>query len=109
MAGVNPIDDIANDVFEPEKFNATGVGAWNTGPMIRRVFPTGNYYNQSIDLTCDATNKDCLPTVIADEYYVNLAGLNGLIDYYVVATDNVGNVKNSAIYHVFVNGTSTEL
>ncbi len=51
-------------------------------------------------------NTECLPAAIADEYFVQLQNMNGLLDYYVQATDAKGNVKNSAIYHVFVNGTT---
>jgi hypothetical protein len=52
--GVNPLDDIANEVIEPALHNASGVGDWVAIPMVQRVFPTGNVYNQSIDLSCDA-------------------------------------------------------
>ena len=32
-------------------------------------------YNVSIDLSCDNTNKDCLPTAIADEYWIKVIQL----------------------------------
>ena len=32
----------------------------------------GNVYNASIDLSCDNTKKDCLPTLIANEYWVKV-------------------------------------
>jgi hypothetical protein len=47
--------------------------------MVQRTFPKGNVFNHSIDLTCDASGQICLPTIIADEYYVQLSGLNGAV------------------------------
>lgn len=32
----------------------------------------GNVYNASIDLSCDSTKKDCLPSIIADEYWIKV-------------------------------------
>ena len=32
----------------------------------------GNYYNMSIDLTCDSSGKECLPEIIADEYWIKV-------------------------------------
>ena len=42
-------------MYEPEAFGFSGVGAWKTMAMTKRVFPKGNLYNQTIDFTCDAT------------------------------------------------------
>lgn len=30
-------------------------------------------YNLNIDLTCDSTEQECLPSVIADEYWVKVS------------------------------------
>lgn len=32
----------------------------------------GNVYNESIDLTCDSTGRECLPKIIADEYWIKV-------------------------------------
>ena len=29
-------------------------------------------YNASIDLTCDSSGSDCLPSIIADEYWIKV-------------------------------------
>ena len=77
--GVNPLDDFANEVrlalglwhmtpatahlpsfsqqqqvFHPEVHGFKGVGPWNAHPMLQRVFPKGNVYNESVDFTCNA-------------------------------------------------------
>ena len=116
--GVNPLDDYANEVYEPSRFGYKGVGAWSQKPMVRRVFPKGNVYNETVDFTCNAryaggcdllpvctrasydgscvldrcSKQPCLPTLIADEFYIELTGFSDvLLDYYISATDaNVG-------------------
>ena len=35
--------------------------------------PQGNYYNMSIDLTCDSSGQECLPETIANEYWTKVA------------------------------------
>ncbi|MCB9916630.1 MAG: hypothetical protein H6828_16005 [Planctomycetes bacterium] len=91
--GANPLADHANELYA----GGPGVGAWQALDMTRRPFPTGNVTgNPSIDFFE-------LPTRIADEYYVELTGLSGvLVDYYVEATDTRGNVRKSPIQHVWV-------
>ena len=32
----------------------------------------GNVYNASIDLTCNSSGQVCLPSIIADEYWVKV-------------------------------------
>jgi hypothetical protein len=68
-------------MYEPfgEHVVAGAVGPWTSVPMVQRTFPKGNVFNHSIDLTCDASGQICLPTIIADEYYVQLSGLNGAV------------------------------
>ena len=90
----------------------------------------GDVYNMSLDLTCDSSGKDCLPSAIADEYWIKasiiwlislyreggnnlslslslqITGLREvLVDYmyYVSAIDAKGNVKKTDIYHVYVD------
>lgn len=102
--GENPLDDHANEVLDPEAHGLGGVGPWVWLPMTQRVFPKGNVFNETLDFTCDSTQKPCLPTAIADEYFVKVTGLESvLIDYHIVATDSFGNVKTSDIYHVYVD------
>ena len=87
--GVNPVSDFANEVFEPAALGMAGVGAWQPQVMVQRVFPKGNVYNETVDFTCNSSLKPCLPTIIADEYFVQITGLSDvLIDYYIEAIDN---------------------
>lgn len=77
------------------------VGPWQTLAMNGRVYPKGNIYNKG-DL--DYTE---LPQYIADHYSATITGQAGkLIDYYVEAVDNEGNMARSPIKHVWV-GTQT--
>nr|WP_315149422.1 starch-binding protein [uncultured Flavobacterium sp.] len=73
------------------------VGTWVTLPMTERIFPKGNITsNTQADLYM-------LPTVIANQYYSEIAGISEkLLDYYVEVTDNKGNVTKSKIQHVWV-------
>jgi hypothetical protein len=73
------------------------VGSWVTLPMAERIFPKGNVTsNTQADLYM-------LPTVIANQYYAEIAGISEkLLDYYVEVTDNKGNVTKSKIQHVWV-------
>jgi hypothetical protein len=73
------------------------VGNWVTLPMTERIFPKGNITsNTQADLYM-------LPTVIANQYYGEIAGISEkLLDYYVEVTDNNGNITKSKIQHVWV-------
>ena len=42
-------------VYDPESLGLSGVGSWNKVAMTGRSFPKGNFYNESIDLTCNST------------------------------------------------------
>jgi hypothetical protein len=69
----------------------TGINAWSTLAMVGTDFapPPGI-------LT---------PTYRALQYSANITGVgNALVDYYVEATDNAGNLFRSDIQHVFVGG-----
>lgn len=131
--GVNPLDDFANEVYEPTKFGYKGVSQWTATPMVRRVFPKGNVYNESVDLTCNSrselqrwvppmhsvlcthscrahcvavvcgfvfvSGQPCLPTIIADEYFLQVKGYSDvLLDYYIEAVDSKGNSKKTDIH-----------
>lgn len=39
-------------------------------------------YNQSIDLSCDGTGKECLPDLIADEYWIKASVTDDLIEMF---------------------------
>ena len=73
------------------------VGTWATLLMNERIFPKGNITsNTQADLYM-------LPTVIANQYYAEIAGISEkLLDYYVQVTDKNGNVTKSKIQHVWV-------
>eukprot|EP01099_Mayorella_cantabrigiensis_P006980 TRINITY_DN6033_c0_g1_i1.p1 TRINITY_DN6033_c0_g1~~TRINITY_DN6033_c0_g1_i1.p1 ORF type:complete len:405 (+),score=87.97 TRINITY_DN6033_c0_g1_i1:41-1216(+) len=98
---VNPLNDNANEVFQPSAFGLSGVGPWVAVPMTRRPFPSGD---------AQGIHFDYYPTVIADEYYVELTQFKDqLIDYYVEAVDIYSNSKKSDIYHVYIgNNTQTK-
>ena len=73
------------------------VGTWITLPMAERIFPKGNITSNT------QANLYMLPTVIAKQYYAEVAGISEkLLDYYVEVTDNNGNVTKSKIQHVWV-------
>jgi hypothetical protein len=97
--GQNPLNTTENETYA----GGPGVGAWQTVPMTRRVFPAANVYNNpTIDFYV-------MPRYIADQYTANVTGLrNQLADYYVEATDSRGHTKRSPIHHVYVgDGTGT--
>ncbi|MEO1534482.1 MAG: carbohydrate-binding protein, partial [Planctomycetota bacterium] len=96
--GTNPLGDHANETYA----GGPGVGAWQSIPMTRRAFPQGNIYNNP------ELNFFEMPGAIADQYYAHITedqitGLEDtLIDYYVEATDSLGNVTRSPIQHVWI-------
>lgn len=95
--GVNPLSDNDNEVYES---NSRSVEDWEVYSMTGRIFPKGNYY----DWTGNCFDKlEIEPEYIADLYYAKVTGLSDvLVDYYVEAIDNDGNVAKSDIFHVYV-------
>lgn len=92
--GVNPLSDNDNDIYT----GGSGVSAWNSVAMTKKVTPTGNVTNDP------QINFFLLPTAIADIYYASITSLKDtLVDYYVEAVDAKGNVSRSAIQHVWVS------
>lgn len=91
--GENPLTSTENETYA----GGAEVGPWQDLQMTHRAFPAGNYLNDpSIDFFE-------LPTYIADEYYVQVIGLEDVfIDYYVEAVDGKGYVRRSPIQHVYV-------
>ncbi|MFZ4520105.1 MAG: hypothetical protein ACOYNC_00290 [Bacteroidales bacterium] len=80
----------------------SGIGAWQNIPMTYRNFPTGNVTNNP------EISFFILPDYIAGEYYAQVVGIaEKLVDYYVEATDQKGNVAKTPIQHVYVGPTNT--
>jgi hypothetical protein len=96
--GENPMTSDQNETYA----GGAEVGAWQTISMAYRAFPTGNFFNDP------AIDFFVLPDYIADEYYAEVTGLSEvLVDYYVEAEDNDGNVKRSPIQHVYVGESNS--
>ncbi len=96
--GVNPMTSNHNETYA----GGAEVGAWQTVAMTYRDFPTGNFFSDP------AIDFFVLPDYIADEYYAQVTGLSEvLVDYYVEAEDNQGNVKRSPIQHVYVGESNS--
>jgi hypothetical protein len=84
--GVNPIGSIQNETFA----GGLEVGVWNALPMSASPLPPPQ-------------NGVIAPTYRADAYSAEIAGQSDvLIDYYVQAIDNAGQVRYSDIQHVYV-------
>ncbi len=95
--GENPLNNDENETYA----GGNGVSAWQDVAMSMRNFPTGNITNNpDVDFFI-------LPDYIADEYYGEIAGLaDTLVDYYVEAMDNQGNVFKTPIQHVYVGASN---
>ncbi len=91
--GKNNLNSNHNETYA----GGSDVGTWVTLPMSERIFPKGNITsNTQADLYM-------LPTVIANQYYAEIAGISEkLLDYYVEVTDTNGNATKSKIQHVWV-------
>lgn len=67
---------------------------------------TGSWVQQSLTKRAVASVLSANPEYIADYYYTKVTGLaDTYVDYYVSATDNLGNTYNSPIQHVYVSPT----
>ena len=107
--GVNPLDSNQNETYA----GGNEVGQWVTIPMTKRVLP-----KTRTALNAAAANGDIdyfvfdpafwANPVIADYYFAKIddASLpnfrDKLLDYYIEATDALGNVSKSDIQHVWV-------
>jgi hypothetical protein len=96
--GTNPITSHQNETFA----GGSEVGAWQSQAMNYRDFPTDN-------VTGDPNiNFFELPQYMADQYWLHVTdpqitdegGL--LIDYYIEAVDELGNVQKSPIQHTWI-------
>lgn len=109
--GINPLDSKHNELYA----GGNEVGEWITIPMTRRALP-----NTQEDLNTAANNGQInyfiQPPELADYYFARISnnkvpGFRGkLLDYYIEATDNLGNLHQSEIQHVFVedDGNASE-
>ncbi|MEM9064999.1 MAG: GC-type dockerin domain-anchored protein [Planctomycetota bacterium] len=89
LDGENPLSSIQNETYA----GGAEVGAWTTLAMVPSAVPTPAG-------VLAATRK-------ADRYSAMVVGESDvLIDYYVEATDTLGNVTRSPIMHVYVGSTS---
>ncbi len=95
--GQNPMGSVQNETYAggPE------VGAWQSVAMTRRPFPAGNVHNSpDIDFFV-------MPLEIAEQAHARIVGVrSALVDYYVEAVDQKGNVRRSPIQHVWVGDGS---
>jgi glycosidase/endonuclease/exonuclease/phosphatase family metal-dependent hydrolase len=83
--GVNPITSTQNEVYG----NGAEVGVWISLPMGVKNFPPQVASPQ--------------PRYRAEMYSAMITGLSGkLVDYYIEAVDNRGNLRRSPIEHVWV-------
>ncbi len=88
-----PLQGTDNETYA----GGAGVGAWRAIPMTGRAFPTGNVFDDP------EIDSSILPERIADVYYVEVNDYDTvMLDYYVEATDERGNVTRSPIQHVYV-------
>lgn len=97
LDGQNPLASTQNETYA----GGAEVGAWQTMPMTRRAFPTGNFLGDP------SIVFSVLPTHMSEQFSAHVTGLSDqLVDYYVEARDRVGNVRRSPIQHVYI-GTGT--
>ncbi len=95
--GVNPLSSAQNETYA----GGGEVGAWQSLPMTFRAFPAGNFHG---DPNIDFFE---MPLYIADEYYVQVAGVREvLIDYYIEAIDGKSTIARSPIQHVYIGDGS---
>ena len=101
--GTNTMSNNQNETYA----GGADVGAWVSLPMTKRALP-----NTQAALNAAANNGQInyfvTPPELADYYFAKITNTNlpnfrgKLIDYYVEATDNRGNVHRSDIQHVWV-------
>lgn len=101
--GVNAMSSVHNETYA----GGSEVGSWISIPMTKRVLP-----NDQTSLNAAANNGQInyfiTPPELADYYFVRITDANvsdfrnKLLDYYIEAEDELGNVHKSDIQHVFV-------
>jgi hypothetical protein len=101
--------DIAPRVYEPSKFagqpnvDVDQVGEWKAYPTKMRDL-TPNINGVAWQTYIEAKNYEVVPAKkIGNTYYAYINDYRDvLIDYYMEATDNLGNVTKSQIFHTYV-------
>ena len=101
--GYNPVNSIQNETFE----GGDEVGQWMEITMQKRILPsTTEELNRLADN--GQINYEFAPAAVADYYFAKVTQFRGqLVDYYVEATDNKGNMTRSDIQHVWVDDDGT--
>ena len=101
--------DIAPRVYDPSKFagqpnvDVDQVGEWKAYPTKMRDL-TPNINGVAWQTYIEAKNYEVVPAKkIGNTYYAYINDYRDvLIDYYMEATDNLGNVTKSQIFHTYV-------
>ncbi|MEM9080135.1 MAG: hypothetical protein AAGC74_05520, partial [Verrucomicrobiota bacterium] len=103
LDGTNPLNSTQNETYA----GGSEVGTWQTIPMNQRALP-----NTQSALNAASNNGQInyfiAPPELADYYFVKIDETlipnfeNQLYDYYIEATDTLGNTRKSEIQHVFV-------
>jgi hypothetical protein len=107
--GVNPLNDNQNETYA----GGPDVGEWIEVTMTKRVLPKTR---AALNAAADNGEIDYFvfdpafwaEPIIADYYFAKIDDATvpdfrgKLLDYYIVATDSLGNVHKSEIQHVFV-------
>jgi hypothetical protein len=107
--GVNTMANFQNETYA----GGADVGNWITIPMTQRVLPKTRAALNALASNGDIDYVVFDPTYwpdpkVADYYFLkitdnNVAGFRGkLLDYYIEATDNRGNIHKSEMQHVWV-------
>ncbi len=97
LDGSNPMSSDENEVYA----GGGGVTTWQSMTMTSRTFPTGNVTGNG------SINFFILPDYIATEYYAEITGLHDtLVDYYIEAVDQNGNLTKTPIQHVYVGASN---
>ena len=101
--GTNPVASTQNETFA----GGDEVGEWMDIAMTRRTLPsTTDELNAAADN--GNINYEYAPAAVADYYFAKVDCFRGqLVDYYITAEDNNGNVATSDIQHVWVEDDGT--
>jgi len=82
----------------------TAVSAWQEITMSSGTWPVKVYLNETLQ-----DPPPCTPKYLPLRYWAHVnVGTNKLVDYYIEAVDKKGNVRKTAIQHVWVGDASFE-
>ncbi len=97
--GVNPLSSNQNETYA----GGSEVGAWVPLAMTKRTISKTQGDNGGAGEPDQGINFFIQPDYIADYYWTKVTGYKDkLLDYYIEATDNKGNVTKADIQHVYV-------